>query len=413
MTDFVRTTAIDKIGIMQARKKVVQGGTSAGKTYAIIPILIDRCAKEPGLKVTVVAETVPAVKDGAVDILKTVMQNTGRWIESHWIANPMQYTFTNGSRIQFKAFDTVGKAKASGKRDILFLNEANHIPYSIADALMIRSKETYIDYNPDEEFWAHTEVLKEPNSEFLKLTYEDNEALPPETLEDLLIKRDKGFYNPTLPIGQLFQEGNIKHRYWANWWKVYGIGEVGLREGVILQNWRTVSGIPENAELVARGMDFGFTNDPTAIIELWRHDGRLIWNELLYSAGLTNPDIARILRQKNVGKRDRIFADSAEPKSIAEINKFGFSIKAAIKGRDSVNFGLTILQEQEFFVTENSLNLINELRRYSWDTDRAGNYLNRPVDAFNHCIDAMRYVAVMALARITQRSTTWGNSRLA
>ncbi len=398
---------------MKARKKVVQGGTSAGKTYAIIPILIDRCARKPNLKVTIVAETIPAVKDGAVDIFKAVMQDTGRWVDAHWIGNPMQYTFANGSRIQFKSFDTVGKAKAAGKRDILFINEGNHIPYPIADALIIRSKEVYIDYNPDEEFWAHTEILTEPNSEFLKLTYEDNEALPPETLEDLLIKRDKGFYNPNLPQDTLFHETNIKNKYWANWWKVYGLGLVGALEGVVFQNWRIVAGIPEGAELVARGLDFGYTNDPTTVVELWRHNGKLIWNELLYSAGLTNPDIARILRQKNAKKNDRIFADNAEPKSIAEINKFGFSIKATVKGKDSINFGLTILQEQEILVTEKSLNLINELRRYSWDTDKNGNYLNRPVDAFNHCIDAMRYVAVMALARITQRSTTWGNSRLA
>ncbi len=398
---------------MKARKKVIQGGTSAGKTYAIIPILIDRCTKISGLKVTIVAETIPAVRDGAVDIFKTVMRDTRRWVEGHWVANPMQYTFANGSRIQFKSFDSFGKAKAAGKRDILFLNEGNHIPYKIASALMIRSKEVYIDYNPDEEFWAHTEVLTEPNSEFLKLTYKDNEALPPETLEDLLIRRDKGFYNPTLPLDELFHETNIKNKYWANWWKVYGLGLVGVLEGVIFQNWRTVSGIPKDAELVARGMDFGFTNDPTTVIELWRHNGELIWNELLYSAGLTNPDIARILRQKNVKGQDRIYADNAEPKSIAEINRYGFSIKAVIKGKDSINFGLTILQEQEILVTENSLNLINELRRYSWDTDREGNYLNRPVDAFNHCIDPMRYVAVMALAKITKKSTSWGRSRLA
>ena len=141
---------------MTARKKVVQGGTSAGKTYGIVPIAIDKATKTPRLKMTIVAETVPAVKDGAVTIFKDVMMDTGRWVESRWISNPMQYTFANGTVLQFKAFDTIGKAKAAGKRDWLFLNEANHIHFEIADALMIRSKETWIDYNPDNELWVHT-----------------------------------------------------------------------------------------------------------------------------------------------------------------------------------------------------------------------------------------------------------------
>ena len=196
---FVRTTAINKIRAMKARKKVIQGSTGAGKTHGLIPVVaIDRAAKEPNIKITVVAETVPAVRDGCSDIFKTVMQETNRWIEDHWVGNPMEYTFSNGTRVQFKSFDTVGKAKAAGKRDILILNEANHIPYAIADALMTRSRETYMDFNADEEFWAHTEVLTEPNSELLELTYLDNEALPEEILEELMIKKSKAFHDPEL-----------------------------------------------------------------------------------------------------------------------------------------------------------------------------------------------------------------------
>lgn len=225
---FIRTTAINKIRSLKKRIKVVQGGTSSGKTYAIIPILIDRACKENHLKITVVAETLPAVKEGAMDIFKTIMLNTNRWIESNWNASTLTYTFGGTkSRIQFKSFDSEGKAKASGKRDILFLNEANHISFHIADALMIRSKETYIDYNPDNEFWVHNEILTQPNSEFLLLTYYDNEGLPPETLEDLMIKKSKAFHNVSVPDYELFLNGNVKNEYWANWWKVYGLGEIG------------------------------------------------------------------------------------------------------------------------------------------------------------------------------------------
>ncbi|MCT4665625.1 MAG: terminase large subunit [Flavobacteriales bacterium] len=375
---------------MTKRIKVIQGGTSAGKTYGAIPVLIDRAIKTPRLKITIVAETIPAVKDGSVDIFKEIMQGTGRWREKGWIGNPMEYTFSNKSRIQFKAFDTVGKAKASGKRDILFLNEGNHIAYPIADALMIRSKETYIDFNPDNEFWVHTEVLTESNSEFLLLTYKDNEALPKETLEDLMIKQEKAKIS----------------KYWANWCKVYIDGEVGQLEGTIFNNWKQIDSIPKEAEFLGYGKDFGFTNDPTTLIALYKWNSKLIWDELIYEKGLTNPQIARRLKDLGVNPKDDIVADSSEPKSIKEIKSYGFAIKGAEKGKDSIVFGISLLQEYEMLVTARSINVITEFRKYAWDKDREGNTLNKPIDNYNHCIDAMRYIAVDKLAKGKKKKKT-------
>lgn len=383
---FVYTTAIDKIRSLKARKKVIQGSTSAGKTYGIIPELIDKACKTPKLKITVVAETIPAVKDGAVDIFKEVMENTGRWRQSGWISNPMEYTFVNKSRIQFKAFDTPGKAKASGKRDILFLNEANHITYKIADALMIRSKETYIDYNPDEEFWAHTEVLTEPNSEFLLLTYLDNEGLPPETLEDLLIKKSKAFHNVDVLDEILFDANNIKSDYWANWWKVYGLGLTGSLEGVVFSNWKQTASIPKDAIYVGTGLDFGYTNDPTAITDVYKWNNKRILDEVCYRTKLLNSDIARILKGKGT-----VWADSAEPKSIEEIRQTGVDIRGVTKGADSIKFGISTMQGEDYLVTSRSLNLIKELRMYRWAEDKTGKSLNKPIDAYNHAIDGVRY----------------------
>ena len=381
---FKYTTAIRKIRKLSKRKKVIQGGTSAGKTYAIIPILIDLAAKTPKLKITVVAETIPAVKDGAVDIFKQIMQNTGRWIDSHWIGNPLEYTFSNKSRIQFKAFDTEGKAKAAGKRDILFLNEANHIPFVIADALMIRSKQTFIDFNPNNEFWVHEEVLQEPNSEFLLLTYEDNEALPEETLEDILIKKGKAFYD--VNAKDLHAKSNIKNNYWANWWKVYGEGQIGALEGVVFDNWKQVANVPEDARLIGIGLDFGYTNDPTAAIDVYKWNEYRVLDQRCYRTGMVNSDIAKALPKNTI-----VYADSAEPKSIEEIKRMGISIKGVTKGADSINFGIQIMQDQKYLVTERSVDLIDELRNYSWDKDKTGKTLNKPIDAFNHAIDAVRY----------------------
>ena len=386
---FRRTTAVNKILLMTARKKVVQGGTSAGKTYAIIPILIDRALKEPRLKITVVAETLPAVKEGALDIFINTMFDTNRWIDSNWNASSLTYTFKNRTRIQFKSFDTVGKAKASGKRDILFLNEANTVAFVIADALMIRSKESYIDFNPDNEFWVHTEVLPEPNSEFLLLTYEDNEALPEETLEDLLIKKSKAFHNPNLSDDKLFNPENIKNGYWANWWRVYGLGLIGNLEGVIFDSWREVDTIPPNAKLLGYGMDFGYTNDPTTLTAIYEFNNEHYWDELIYETGMLNSDIVR--RCKQIGMNGVIVADSAEPKTIQDLKNGGLKIQEALKGSDSIKFGIDKMQDVVIHITKRSTNLKTELQKYKWATDKDGKSLNVPIDAYNHSIDGIRY----------------------
>ena len=352
-----------------------------------MPLLIDKATKEDKIKITIVAETLPAVKEGSLDIFKTIMQNTNRWIESHWNASSLIYTFSNKSRIQFKSFDSVGKAKSSGKRDVLFINEANHIAFDIADALMIRSKETWIDFNPDNEFWVHTETLKEHNSEFLLLTYHDNEALPLETLEDLLIKQEKAFFD----ISKDWKDSkNIKSSYWANWCFVYILGEIGNLEGVIFTDWSIIDNIPTDAKYIKTGLDFGFTNDPTTAIDKYYLDGKPIYDEVIYEKGLLNSDIAKMLKD-NLLKRS-VLADSAEPKSIKEIKINGVNITGALKGADSIKFGIQTIQQNHFHVTARSINLINELRKYSWAKDKQGNKLNMPIDSWNHCIDAIRYV---------------------
>lgn len=376
---------------MKARKRVVQGGTSAGKTYAIIPVLINRALSEPRLKITIVAESIPAVKDGAVDIFKEVMFDTGRWVEISWIQNPLEYKFGNGSRIQFKSFDTIGKAKSAGKRDILFINEANNIPFPIADALMIRSKETYIDYNPDNEFWAHTEVLAEPNSEFLLLTYADNEAIPSETLEDMLIKKSKAFHDPDASEDTLFDAENIKSEYWANWWRVYGLGLVGQLEGVIFNNWKEIETIPPQAKKIGYGMDFGYTNDPTTLTAIYELDDEIYLDELIYQTGLTNPQIYKVAISAGYKKDAITYADSADPKSIKELKDHGMKITGADKGTDSIKFGIQKMQEKTLYITKRSRNLKEELINYKWAKDKQGNSLNEPIDTFNHCIDGIRY----------------------
>ena len=375
------TTSLKKMLKMKARKKVIQGATSSGKTYGIIPILYDKCLATDRIKVTVVAETLPAVKEGALEIFKNFMYDEFRWRDNCWNASTLTYTLLNRSKIQFKSFDSVGKAKSGGKRDILFINEANHVPYEIADALIIRSKETWLDFNADSEFWAHTQILKSENSEFLKLTYLDNEAIPSETLEDLLERKRKA---------ELEEQKGLKG-YWWNWWQVYGLGEIGSIQGVVFSNWQTIETLPKEAELVGRGMDFGFTNDPTTIVDIYKYNQKYILDERLYKTGLTNSDIWNEFKRLQLDNSIVTIADSAEPKSITELSRLGMKIQGAIKGADSIKFGIQKMQQEEFLVTDRSVNLIKELRMYSWATDREGNSLNKPIDDYNHTIDGIRY----------------------
>ena len=377
---FEVTSSVRKMYALKGKNKVIQGATSSGKTYGIIPILYDRALATPNTLITIVAETIPSLKDGCVKIFKDFMMDEGRWNEARWLGNPMQYTLSNRSKIQFKSFDSEGKAKSSGKREILFINEANHVPFPIADALMIRTtEEVWLDFNADSEFWGHTEVLTEPDSDFLKLTYLDNEAIPEGTLAKLLQRKAKAEAED-----EAGQRG-----YWWNWWQVYGLGEIGSLQGVVFNNWKTVKEIPKTAKLLGYGLDFGYTNDPTTCVEVWKNDNRYYYNEILYSTSLTNPDIAHIL--KPIVGRSRIYGDSAEPKSIKELKNLGLNIIGAEKGRDSILYGINKMQQEEFFVTESSLNLKKELRKYVWKKDKEGKTMNVPIDNHNHLIDAIRY----------------------
>jgi phage terminase large subunit len=369
---FQRTTAINKLLKLKSRKKVIQGGTSAGKTFGIIPILIDYATKNPRHIITVCAESIPAVRNGAVRIFADVMVETGRWRQDGWRSNPMEYRFGNSALIQFTAFDSVGKAKAAGKRDVLFLNEANHIDFEIADALMVRSNEIWIDYNPDNEFWVHSETLKEPDSEFLLLTYKDNEAIPPEIFSELMIKIEKAKTS----------------EYWSNWCRVYIDGEIGTLQGSIFQNWKL--GKFEQSLAYVYGLDFGFSNDPDSMVKVAIDKKRkLIYlQEIFYKKGNSTAQLIELIDLSVTNKRDLIVADSADPRTINDIRAKGFNIIPAIKGPDSIRNGIKGMQDYEMIIEENSTNLIKELRNYVWHDRKA----QMPIDDFNHQIDPARYV---------------------
>ena len=374
----VRTTAINKIIKLKKRIKIIQGGTSAGKTFGILPILIHKAADTPNIEISVVAESIPHLRRGALKDFLNIMKWTGRYFEQRFNKSLLRYEFANGSYIEFFSADDSSKLRGA-RRDILYINECNNVDFNSYNELAIRTKqEIYLDFNPANEFWVHTELKDEGDSDFLILTYKDNEALDERIVKE--IEKNKLKANTS--------------SYWENWWRVYGEGLVGMLEGVVFSNWKVIDKIPAEARLLGYGVDFGYSVDPSSIIEVYNYNGERILNEICYETGLVNTDIAKKLQKTVIA-----YADSSEPKSIEEIRRTGQVIKGVRKGADSINFGIQIMQSQSYLVTSKSSNLIKELRAYCWDKDRTGKQLSKPTDSLNHAVDAVRYHEMESLGR--------------
>jgi phage terminase large subunit len=379
---FKRTTAQAKISKLRNRVRVIQGGTSSSKTFSILPLLIDYALTNAGAEISIVAESIPHLRRGAMRDFLKILEWTNNYIPDEWNASSFTYRFSNKSYIEF--FSAGDESKLRGaRRDVLFINEANNINWESYYQLAIRTRKfIYLDYNPTSEFWAHTELIGNKNTDFIILTYKDNEALEPAIVKEIEAAKEKGKVS----------------EYWRNWWQVYGLGQIGSIQGAVFSTFAQVSENEiRNAELVSLGLDWGFTNDPTALIAVYRKNGKVLLHELIYETSLTNKDIGEKLKSLGINKSHEIIADSAEPKSIEEMRRMGFRVTPSVKGKDSVRQGIDILQRYDLQVTETSLNLIKELRNYKWATDKSGKALNEPNDSWNHAIDSIRYVALLKL----------------
>ena len=375
---FQSTTAIRKLHALTKRKKVIQGGTSAGKTFGILPILIDRCIRTPYLETSVVSESIPHLRRGAMKDFLKIMIETGRYRDAHWNRSALKYTFTNGSYIEFFSVEQPDKLRGA-RRNVLYCNEANNIPFEAYTQLAIRtSGDIWIDFNPTANFWAHKEVANQPDADFITLTYLDNEALPQTIVDDIEQAREKAKTS----------------EYWSNWWKVYGLGQIGSLEGVCIKEWQEIK-LPLEARLLCYGMDFGYSNDPTTLIALYKYNDAYIFDEVIYQKKLLNSDTSNLFKAHNINAI--VYADSAEPKSIAELRTLGHKVLPCTKGKDSIVYGINLINQNKIYITSRSKNLIKELQSYTWMKDREGNTINKPIDAFNHCIDAARYAITSQL----------------
>ena len=383
---FVDVTATHKLLKLNKRIRAAAGGTSASKTISILMILIDKAIVHANvdkpLLISVVSESLPHLKRGVMRDFLNIMEAHGYFGEDNWNRTDFIYSFSPTVKIEFFGVDSPDKVRGP-RRDILFMNEANNCPFESYQQLEVRTKkEIWLDWNPTNEFWFYTKILNNPNVDYVKenvdfitLTYKDNEALDKNIVESIEAR---------------------KHN--KEWWKVYGLGQLGEVEGKIYTGWNFTDEIPHEARLERLGLDFGYANDPAALVAVYYYNGGFIIDELVHRTGMSNRALADYILN-SAYPNTLIIADSAEPKSIAEMQEYGVNIIGANKGPGSVYQGIQWVQDQRISVTKKSLNVIEAYRNYMWKKDKqTGNVVGsetggkpQPNHMFSDAMDAVRY----------------------
>ncbi len=352
-------------GFLEGYRYIIhEGGTRSGKTHSLLTVLYHIVNSRPSLA-SVVSETFPHLRKGAIRDYQRILQSQQAWDEKAWNKTDSTHTMKPGHLLEFFSADNSDKVHGP-ERDFLFINEGQNISWEIVNHLFVRTRKTiFIDFNPTREFWAHTELKDDPKTLWIHSTYKDNPFLTPEQMAEI--------------------ERNKKNK---TWWKIYGEGQIAESEGAVYHDWIQVDEIPHEARLERYGLDFGYTNDPTAIVAIYYYNGGFILDEIAYTKGLSNKQIADILLNCD---RALVIADSAEPKSIDELTSYGVLVQPSEKGRDSINQGIQFVQNQRISVTKRSINIWKEYRNYMWQTDRDGKIINVPDVLYNHAMDAIRY----------------------
>lgn len=359
-------------------KKIVveQGGTRSGKTYNILLwIIFEYTYRNTGKTITICRKSFPSLRASVMRDFLDILRAYELYNEEYHNKSSNEYHL-NGNLVEFISLDQPQKIRGR-KRNLLYINEGNELFYEDWQQLVFRTDgRIIIDYNPSDSFhWIYDRVIPREDCDFYQTTYRDNPFLDKSIVDEIERLRDTD----------------------EDYWRIYGLGERGMSRATIFQFGQAE--IPTDAKLISYGLDFGYTNDPTALVAVYQLENNLYLDELIYRTGLTNRDIHSHFQSFNLDRRDEIFADSAEPKSIDELHRFGWNVKPTVKGADSVNAGIDILKRHKLFVTPRSSNLIKELQNYKWVEDKNGNLLNKPIDAFNHGIDAARYAVANKLSK--------------
>ena len=392
------TTTLKKIRQLRKRIRIVQGGQGAAKTISILMMLIDYAVKRPNTTITIFQHELSKMRETIILDFLSIMKKLEYFSDSEWLGGK-KYNFPNGSFIQFVGLDKEDIGKGF-RRDIVYFNEGNRgITFSTFQQIESRAKIVYIDFNPDREFWVHTEVMKGDGFDFLIVDFTDNEYLPAIERNNILEYKRKGFLNPD--IASYDQKDNIKSEYWANKWRVYGLGQVGVLEGQIY-NWQTIDHIPESAELISYGLDFGF-NDPTVLVELYKYNLGYIVNQRLWRTHMDASEYPKVFEGLNLNKKITIRADGARPELIATIKKLGLSIEGVDKSQK--NDRILLLSSESISVTRSSIELIKEQQNYVWKKANDGSNKDVPIETDDHGMDATLYSADKVVIRLKHKSS--------
>ena len=376
-------TTVTFENLLESKSRVTQhiGGTRSGKTFGILQFLIVEGLKSAQI-ITIVRRTIPSLKRTVIKDFTDILKGLGIFSEDHFNISDRTYKLGE-STIQFINSDDPEKLRGL-KSDILFVDEASELDEESYFQLRIRtSGKIILAYNPtiSPQHWLRTMV----DCDRFITTYRDNIYLPEDmvkAIEELQIKNPK-------------------------YWKIYGQGEFAANDKAIFE-FDLVNHI--NGEFVAFGIDFGFSQDPTALVAIYKDDNELYLEELLYEKGLVTSDIVDKLRRLQIDKSHEIFCDSADPRLIEEIYRSGFNSKPVVKGPDSIRFGIGVMKNYKIKVLRTSQNLINEMYAYQYITDKYGYVTDKPEGGLDHAIDAARYACMMKLSVKAQRKGTYAIS---
>ena len=368
------TNVFHKAYNSNTRITCLQGGTRSSKTYSLCQLFIVKALRETGKVFTICRKTLPALKGTAYRDIINLLKELDLYREENHNKSELSYILGNNNLLEFISIDQSQKIRGR-KRDYLWLNEANEFNYEDYQQLILRTTDkVYLDYNPSDPYsWIYDKVITRDDCTFIKSTYKANPFLDKDTIAEIERLKD---IDP-------------------DYWRVYGLGEIGSIQTMIFRNFQLVDEV--QGRLVGFGLDFGFTNSPTALVAVYQSDDNLYIKEMLYEKRLTNTDLANKLKEFRIDRQSEIIGDSAEPKSIEEIYRQGFNIKPAKKGA-GIHLGIDIMRRYKLHITKDSLNAIKEFRGYKWATDKNGDVLNVPVKVNDHLIDATRYLCLNKLS---------------
>lgn len=364
------TTALRKILAMKKRIRIVQGGTSAGKTFDILIDELDEAIRQRGILTTIMSDTMPNLRHGAMRDFIKIAKETGAWDFGEWNSTYSTFALPNGSTIEFYSADSEDALGA--RRDRLFINEANRITKEAFDQLEVRTEQKItLDFNPSNKFWAH-DLLTRPDVDFVKLNYLDNEALSDNIRNTLELRKGDGT---------------------SNWWRVYGLGEIGSLEGNVYEGWLTYDELPKTAILKRYGVDFGFSNDPTAVVAVFEdEDGSLYLKTELCAVKMLTPDLIKRLQSLPDGL---FVCDNARPEIIAEMQSKGLraipSNKTAGEKMNGKRYNIELVMRRKIHYLATDKELESEYLTYAWRKKKDGTIIDEPVDGNDHILDALAY----------------------